>query len=691
MKKFLFTLAALMMMGTAYADDYLYIEDFEVTPEFLAGDDLFMDITVKAHFDTYTSAWQVWVNCPEGIVPIMGEALPDMTIKGFNRMGRPVDHIVALMQNADFPEKYIAASTEADYQDIDGTNTSVGAAKWAPGEYDMFTLWVEFSPEFTGGQIVVVTEPSVSGDDPRGECCPKGQHHEIPCNVTVAGGEPIQTPAPEIQVTRGDDAYIFEAIGEGEITLYLDGTTVVENPYTVARTEEDQVVKLTAVAHVEGQTDGSVTGEYMVPALEIVTPQDLTGEIVIGEVTEDGTVTINYNGDEDVTITVTVNGEEVEVVDGVITLGEGENEITVTVTAEGYNTLTETVTVVYEPTVEPEKTEAPTYEIVDDPEAQTVTIIATGNGHITILNDEMLVAEGDGEAVWVIPYGDDPEGEEFGFTVYAQEEGKEISDPVNGEVVVPGKTVEPVVTDMPEITYEVTDDAIIITATGEGEVLLYVDGALVDNPCTIERGTEDKVVVVTATAQAEGQEISEVATMEITIPAVEDVPEDPHMVGYWICLTDEANEEHWYVLNPDPNGEDNWSIMMTLHHQPWALDVPFYFMANGVRYGAETDMQVPEMGDADHTVLNPVFEGENCWSVPAGYTYTWGLQFKGEQIWLLVAQGPMTGVNELNGDKAIAGVRYFNMAGQEMKEANGMTIVVTTYTDGTTSAVKVME
>ena len=39
----------------------------------------------------------------------------------------------------------------------------------------------------------------------------------------------------------------------------------------------------------------------------------------------------------------------------------------------------------------------------------------------------------------------------------------------------------------------------------------------------------------------------------------------------------------------------------------------------------------------------------------------------------------------------IAGVRYFNMAGQEMKEANGMTIVVTTYTDGTSSAVKVMK
>ena len=44
----------------------------------------------------------------------------------------------------------------------------------------------------------------------------------------------------------------------------------------------------------------------------------------------------------------------------------------------------------------------------------------------------------------------------------------------------------------------------------------------------------------------------------------------------------------------------------------------------------------------------------------------------------------------MNG-KTVAGVRYFNMAGQEMSEANGLTIVVTTYTDGTTSAVKVMK
>ena len=52
---------------------------------------------------------------------------------------------------------------------------------------------------------------------------------------------------------------------------------------------------------------------------------------------------------------------------------------------------------------------------------------------------------------------------------------------------------------------------------------------------------------------------------------------------------------------------------------------------------------------------------------------------------------PNTAVEEVNADKAVANVRYFNVAGQEMAQPSGMTIKVTTYTDGTTSAVKVVK
>ena len=59
------------------------------------------------------------------------------------------------------------------------------------------------------------------------------------------------------------------------------------------------------------------------------------------------------------------------------------------------------------------------------------------------------------------------------------------------------------------------------------------------------------------------------------------------------------------------------------------------------------------------------------------------------QYWFVIS--PTISVNEVNGDKAIARVRYFNMAGQEMPEPDGMTIIVTTYTNGTTSTMKVMK
>jgi hypothetical protein len=58
---------------------------------------------------------------------------------------------------------------------------------------------------------------------------------------------------------------------------------------------------------------------------------------------------------------------------------------------------------------------------------------------------------------------------------------------------------------------------------------------------------------------------------------------------------------------------------------------------------------------------------------------------------LIFTIDPTTGLSEVAGGKTVAGVRYFNVAGQEMAQPQGMTIVVTTYTDGTTSAAKVVK
>lgn len=57
-------------------------------------------------------------------------------------------------------------------------------------------------------------------------------------------------------------------------------------------------------------------------------------------------------------------------------------------------------------------------------------------------------------------------------------------------------------------------------------------------------------------------------------------------------------------------------------------------------------------------------------------------------VWLYPTQ---TNVDELNAGKTVANVRYFNVAGQEMAQPEGITIKVTTYTDGSKSAVKVVK
>ena len=66
-------------------------------------------------------------------------------------------------------------------------------------------------------------------------------------------------------------------------------------------------------------------------------------------------------------------------------------------------------------------------------------------------------------------------------------------------------------------------------------------------------------------------------------------------------------------------------------------------------------------------------------------------KLESDHIWDGFTVSKMVDVEELFAGKTVANVRYFNLAGQEMQQANGLTIMVTTFTDGTTSAVKVVK
>ena len=529
MKKFLFTLAALFMAGTAMADSYLYIDDFEIAQDQIGTE---LTIPVQAHFDARVSAMEIQIQYPEGLVATFCEAGADCAVSIKNARGRDAVASATLWGAAEPYDHMILTLGDSGYwQDPNGEDPTAwvtyGVAKWEAGDYEeMLLLYVEADETFKGGSIVITTNPS-SGKDTR-------------------------------------------------------GGTVKENG-----DENVPFVKETAVT-VEGAGP--------------VEPQTLAGQIVFGEPTEDGVITINYTGEEDVTMVVTLNGEVVELTEGTLQLIEGMNVVTVTVSAEGYEPMSATA-----------------------------------------------------EFEWTKPEPPAPE-----------------------------------VTAAPTIT---VDENYNLIVEGEGEIHVYVNGEEVTLPYTFEQTDEDVTYVVTATAQAAGKEISEVATFEVTIPAKEVTPEDPHMTGYWLVQINAAGEKIYTELFAGQNGD---FINVDDITYPEFRDIcAFYFLINGEAYGANEDMTEAFLGDAD---MNPLTAGENTYFVGVGYSYTFGIHFIYDQNTMefmgysaYVAKGGPVDVDEINAGKAVAGVRYFNMAGQEMQEANGMTIVVTTYTDGTTSAVKVMK
>ena len=167
--------------------------------------------------------------------------------------------------------------------------------------------------------------------------------------------------------------------------------------------------------------------------------------------------------------------------------------------------------------------------------------------------------------------------------------------------------------------------------------------------------------------------------------------------GYWLILIDKDGNEIPFQLSEGANADYSTTVALNYHiygmfdgyHGEERPQVPFYFIVNDVKYGANENETPAILGTA---MSNPLNENENYYTVPVGYNYTLGIaidQATG-RMYVYAAQAGFTGIDEIS-SKAVTSVRYYNLAGQEMKEANGLTIVVTTYTDGTTNAVKVVK
>ena len=179
----------------------------------------------------------------------------------------------------------------------------------------------------------------------------------------------------------------------------------------------------------------------------------------------------------------------------------------------------------------------PTPVITCEDNGYEVVVTATGEGYVCLYTDDQLVAEGEGYAIYSIPYGDVIE--EYCFSATAQSEGKKISDYAVLTVEVPAIPIYQ--TPVPIITFDLTDFTMIITAVGEGTVTLYVksfdDGngdpttmtSVGEGEVSIEipRADEYRYFSVWASAIIDGWQPGLTSTQFIEVPPIEPVLTDP--------------------------------------------------------------------------------------------------------------------------------------------------------------------
>ena len=588
MKKFLFTLAALLMAGSMFADTYFYVAPFDVTTEQVGTN---ITVPVAAHLDQAINAGTIYFTMPEGLVLRrieQGADLNNLTYTDDWGDEWPADQtvFVANVQTTSFG----FATANKGYYEVDGAWVEYGAVKLMPGDYtEIAKLTIRVTDAFTGGDIVTRAELSC-GEDAR----------------------------PDV---------------EGPVTL-------------------------PSATHTDPVTfNGGATQ-----------PEALTADITIGDA--DGLfvpVTVTNVNDPEATIVVTANDVEYPIVDGGITLPEYDTDyhVVVTVTAKGEN---------YTGTVDAAK-DVHTGVKPADPDAATPVITFTPNEAGVAVNIEnyteyTIKVDGDVvDQVRTLPYQVNKTHAAQHIEVYAK------NAPQGYTAVDDTETYDLAAlpnTPSAEATLgETHRDANNVYVPVNGNVTkVTVDGdevELVNGEIVLPRQDANYTpVIVIVTNDGQYYDDTEVTFDNIVVPAKLVAPEivvDTQVLTQWI--------------DPDNDGvfEQVKGEVVTFTIET-TYDGQVFYTIDGSEAIQYTGEAVPVEGNGTHTVTAYVVVNGEVTPIA-------------EKV--ITVNNDYTGVNEIANGKAVAGVRYFNMAGQEMTEANGVTIVVTTYTDGTTSAVKVMK
>ena len=308
MKKFLFTLAAMFMVTSAFAASYLYIDanDFTVTKADIEnGTEI--TIPVRAHFFARVSGWDFEItNLPAGMTFTYAEKGASFDVTTKNARGR--DQVIsATLYGAEAPYLHmLAVQGEVGYwQDPNGENptawVSYGVTKWEGGDYDeMLLMYAVFDSTYHGGKIESVTAVS-SGRDSRGNTVtdypgeqstfwPNPEEGSVFPDPDPTTQEPVDVAAPTHDITMdAENVYVTITWPETTGNHVYTGLEVYPRP---AYGEEAESYDVEAYTEADYPYNESAHDAFTVnvPAKELVPELSSEPIITFVETTEDGKV-----------------------------------------------------------------------------------------------------------------------------------------------------------------------------------------------------------------------------------------------------------------------------------------------------------------------------------------------------------------------------------------------------------------
>ena len=197
MKKFLFTLAALLMAGSAFASCLFTMDPFEIPADKIGKN---VQIPIRAEFGEYVSAWQCDVDVPDGLAFVgvkKGETYP---IMGIDEFGDEFECSPDINRNG---TRFIVAVMAGNYSE-DGE--LYGVCKWAPGTYENFLYFVVKADEtYAGGQMQIHTQFSC-GMDKR----PEINDNRVD-NTVVYSNDPVEVTVEQTETTAPAPTFSYDA------------------------------------------------------------------------------------------------------------------------------------------------------------------------------------------------------------------------------------------------------------------------------------------------------------------------------------------------------------------------------------------------------------------------------------------------------------------------------------------------